>query len=603
MMSPDGGVVVRFGAVDYSVFAIMLLISTGIGIYHALTGGKQKTTAEFLLANRKMMFLPVALSLLASFMSAITILGVPSEMYTFGTQYWMIISSYVILFPAVALVFVPVFRAVHITSSYEYLEKRFSLVIRSIGSALFIIQTCLYMAIVTYGPSLALEAVTGFPIWVSIVALGVVCTFYTTIGGMKAVIWNDVLQAIIMLVGLVAVVVVGSQKVGGFTEVWKTMEKGARLKFIDFNPDPTQRLSIWSLMIGGAFGLFPLWAVNQTAVQRFLSAKSDKEAKRSVWINLPLSILAVSLCAMCGCVIYAFYHNCDPKSLKVISSGDQILPYFVMHVLGELYGIPGLFLACLFSGTLSTVSSGLNSLAAVVLEDIIRPFNKIYNRTMTESTATKYTKILALFFGVLTVGLSFLAMKMGAILTTFYRVFGVVGGPVVGIFCLGMLTRKANTRGALVGLMLGFAFGLWIGIGAQVYPPPLSLPPVSTSGCESGLNTTAPVTNVTTPPPQPPHSYEGLTLYRLSFLWYSGACFGVTFVFGLLVSYLFPGDHKCDDVDPRLLFNYRKCFSSSEDEIELYQGREEVQQENEGTGLEAHRETVSSAALLNVSSL
>ncbi|EDO36358.1 predicted protein [Nematostella vectensis] len=279
-MSPDGGVVVRFGAVDYSVFAIMLLISTGIGIYHALTGGKQKTTAEFLLANRKMMFLPVALSLLASFMSAITILGVPSEMYTFGTQYWMIISSYVILFPAVALVFVPVFRAVHITSSYEYLEKRFSLVIRSIGSALFIIQTCLYMAIVTYGPSLALEAVTGFPIWVSIVALGVVCTFYTTIGGMKAVIWNDVLQAIIMLVGLVAVVVVGSQKVGGFTEVWKTMEKGARLKFIDFNPDPTQRLSIWSLMIGGAFGLFPLWAVNQTAVQRFLSAKSDKEAKR-----------------------------------------------------------------------------------------------------------------------------------------------------------------------------------------------------------------------------------------------------------------------------------------------------------------------------------
>ena len=112
---------VRFGAVDFAVFAIMLLLSALIGIYHAFTGGRQRTTKEFLFANRGMMGIPVALSLLASFMSAITILGVPSEIYIFGTQYWLIIASYVILFPAVALVFVPVFRAVEISSSYEVL--------------------------------------------------------------------------------------------------------------------------------------------------------------------------------------------------------------------------------------------------------------------------------------------------------------------------------------------------------------------------------------------------------------------------------------------------------------------------------------------------
>lgn len=110
---------VRFGAVDFTVFAVMLLLSAIIGIYHAFTGGRQRTTKEFLFANRGMMGIPVALSLLASFMSAITILGVPSEMYIYGTQYWLIIASYVILFPAVALVFVPVFRAVEISSSYE----------------------------------------------------------------------------------------------------------------------------------------------------------------------------------------------------------------------------------------------------------------------------------------------------------------------------------------------------------------------------------------------------------------------------------------------------------------------------------------------------
>lgn len=113
----------QFGTVDFAVFGVMLFLSTCIGIYHAFTGGKQRTTKEFLFANRGMMGIPVALSLLASFMSAITILGVPSEIYIFGTQYWLIIASYLILFPSVALIFVPVFRAVDISSSYEVSTK------------------------------------------------------------------------------------------------------------------------------------------------------------------------------------------------------------------------------------------------------------------------------------------------------------------------------------------------------------------------------------------------------------------------------------------------------------------------------------------------
>ena len=117
---------VQFGIVDFAVFGVMLLLSTVIGIYHAFTGGRQRTTKEFLFANRGMMAVPVALSLLASFMSAITILGVPSEIYIFGTQYWLIIASYVILFPSVALIFVPVFRAVDISSSYEVSQRNLS---------------------------------------------------------------------------------------------------------------------------------------------------------------------------------------------------------------------------------------------------------------------------------------------------------------------------------------------------------------------------------------------------------------------------------------------------------------------------------------------
>ncbi|KAL9963406.1 hypothetical protein ACROYT_G026916 [Oculina patagonica] len=573
---------VQFGTVDFAVFGVMLLLSTFIGIYHAFTGGKQRTTKEFLFANRGMMAIPVALSLLASFMSAITILGVPSEIYIFGTQYWLIIASYVILFPSVALIFVPVFRAVDISSSYEYLEKRFSTGVRNIGSVCFLIQTSLYMAIVVYGPAIALEAVTGFPVWASITSIGVVCTFYTTIGGMKAVIWNDVFQAIVMLGGLVAVLIVGTYKVGGFGKVFDRLEKGQRLKFFDFNPDPTQRLSIWSLVIGGAFGLFPLWAVNQTAVQRFLSVRSNKEAKRAVWINLPLSIFAVSLCALCGCVIYAFYADCDPISDKRIKKGDQILPYFVMHVLGSLYGVPGLFMACLFSGTLSTVSSGLNSLAAVVLEDFIKPFCRSRQMQLTEMRATLYSKLLALGFGALTIGLSFLATKLGAILQTFYSVFGVVGGPVVGAFCLGMFTRRAHSRGVYIGLLLGFAIGLWIGVGAKVYPPPVTKAPVSTEGCKADVPFRNSTINSTSAPP--PKEYEGLVLYRISWLWYSFVCFTVTYFTGLVVSVLWPGDHEGAKVDSRLLFKLGYCLpdcalKSSQEEHDEEQQLDNVESE------------------------
>lgn len=209
--------------------------------------------------------------------------------------------------------------------------------------------------------------------------------------------------------------------------------------------------------------------------------------------------------------------------------------------------------------TLCTVSSGLNSLAAVVLEDFIRPWTRRQQKELSETRATLYSKLLALAFGGLTIGLSFLATKLGAILQTFYSVFGVVGGPVVGAFCLGMFTRRAHSRGVYVGLLLGFIIGLWIGIGAKVYPPPATKAPLSTEKCQI-MPTNSTVMVNSTSSPLPPKEYEGLALYRLSFLWYSAVCFAVTYLTGLIVSVLWPGDHRIGDVDSRLLFKIGYCL-------------------------------------------
>jgi len=170
-----------FTWIDYLVFIIMLLISASIGVYYRLTGGRQQTTKEYLLADRNMSVLPVGFSLMASFMSAVTLLGVSSENYIFGTQFVVINISYIIGTPVAAFFYLPVFFNLQCTSAYQYLELRFSRCVRLVASATFMLQMILYMAIVLYAPALALSAVTGLAKWTSILSVGIVCTFYCTI--------------------------------------------------------------------------------------------------------------------------------------------------------------------------------------------------------------------------------------------------------------------------------------------------------------------------------------------------------------------------------------------------------------------------------------
>lgn len=176
-----------FSVWDYLVFISMLAISVGIGVYYRFTGGKQKSTKEYLMADRSMAVWPVSFSLMASFMSAVTLMGVSNENYQFGTQFIVINFSYGLVTPIAAYLFLPVFYKLQACSAYEYLEKRFGQTTRLTASICYTLQMILYMGIALYAPALALEAVTGLNKDWAIILIGIVCTFYSTIGGMKAV--------------------------------------------------------------------------------------------------------------------------------------------------------------------------------------------------------------------------------------------------------------------------------------------------------------------------------------------------------------------------------------------------------------------------------
>ncbi|XP_055695888.1 putative sodium-dependent multivitamin transporter [Lutzomyia longipalpis] len=535
-----------FTAWDYVVFIVMLLISAGIGVYYRFTGGKQKTTNEYLLADRSMSVWPVSFSLMASFMSAITILGVSMENYQFGTLFVIINISYGLATPIASHLYLPVFYKLQAASAYEYLEKRFGRATRLCASIAYSLQMILYMGIVLYAPALALEAVTGMSRVASVLSIGIVCTFYSTIGGMKAVLITDVFQSILMFAAVFSIIIVAAILAGGLGEIWRVAEEGNRIEFLNFNPDPTVRHTWWSLIIGGGFTYLSLYAVNQTQVQRLLTVRSLKASQAALWLNWPiLSLLSFST-SFSGLAIYYYYARCDPLLQGRISSRDQLMPIFVVDTMHEYSGLPGLFVSGIFSASLSTVSAALNSLAAVTLEDYMKPlYQMIKKRPLVESKSTLPSKLMACVYGVICIGIAFGTQSLGGVLQAALTVFGVVGGPLFGLFTLGMFNTVATQRSAIFALLTGLIFSLWIGFGQP--KPPVKMLEFSTEGCtDSRFNSTfyafTPISEAHSArlavADAVPDDSDYFWLYRLSYLWYSVLGFLVTLFVGLASAYI-----------------------------------------------------------------
>ncbi|CAF2681530.1 unnamed protein product [Rotaria sp. Silwood2] len=193
--------------------------------------------------------------------------------------------------------------------------------------------------------------------------------------------------------------------------------------------------------------------------------RSTRSAKQALFINAVGSALIVFLSSLIGVIIYAYYADCDPYTTKKLQEIDQIVPYFVMEVLGDKKGLPGVFLACVFSGTLSTISSGLNSLAAVLVEDV---YKRLLGRQLTDQRQGFICKIVSVLLGVFVMLLTYVVSYFGSILNATLSLFGVLEGPIMGVFVLGFFFPQANRRGALVGFFTSLAVELWIFLGAQI---------------------------------------------------------------------------------------------------------------------------------------
>ncbi|BFZ00829.1 hypothetical protein BsWGS_03870 [Bradybaena similaris] len=473
---------------DYAVIVAMFLIPLGIGVWFAYVDRRKATREEYLLGGRKMALFPITMSLFVTYQSAISLMGQPAEVYQYGPMYPMVYIGISLSYVVGYFIMIPVMYPLKLTSLYEYLLLRFeSQTVRMLSTVIGMVQTLFYMAVALFSPALALQTAASIPLWLSVVIVGVIGTVYTAIGGIKSVVWTDTFQTLVVFSGIFIILVTGVVSVGSVSEVWSLASTGGRLDATENNPDPRIRHSWWGALIGGIF----MWMsniFNQSTIQRLSAMATRREASVCLFLNVPLLLVYSFSLLLVGVVMFAYFshHQCDPIKAGILTDGNQIVPFYVLHVLRDLPGMSGLYMGTLFSGGLSTISSGMNSLAANTVEDLL----KVPMQSLTEKRVTLIAKMFVVLYGAIIVGLAYGASSVkGPVTQMSVSIFGACGGPIFGMFLLGLMVPWANKYGALAGGLLAIMFNIFLALTGQLYGrKPTKLPPVSTANCPSSGN-------------------------------------------------------------------------------------------------------------------
>ncbi len=455
-------------ALDLGVFISYLLLLIGVGVYFTR---QQKGLKSYLLADQDVHWIIVAVSVLAALFSGITYLGAPAYTYINDLTYFWVITSFFIATPITTLVFLPFFRSLNLYTAYEYLSQRFDRRLRWTASILFITRISFHLGLAVYAPALAIQAITGWDLSLSIVLTGAAATLYTTLGGMKAVIWTDTLQFIILCGGILLILGFAIADVpGGLTAAWQIAETKGKTRFINLDTDPRVPMTVWSALLGGACINLIQMVTDQISVQRYLTAPSLRDSQKALWFKLWVTMPLLLVFCLTGTVLFSYYQVFPERRPLPGAAADQLLPYFVVHQLPP--PLPGLLIAAIFGATMAVASAGINSLATTTLVD--------FRLQLPDADQSGRRQVL--FARALTVVYGFIVTLLGlglsrvskTLVDSIFIIQGVFGGPLLGIFFLGVLSRRANGSGALVGAGAGAITALLIAFSGKLFDFPIS---------------------------------------------------------------------------------------------------------------------------------
>ncbi len=346
------------------------------------------------------------------------------------------------------------------------MEKRFGVGTRTLLSVLFQCLRAFSTGVTVYGISIVVQMLLGIPFWLAVLLLGMVTLIYDYLGGIRAVIYSDVIQMIILYGGISVCLFYAIDLCGGWREMWHAFpaDKAKTLDFSGHGLGDGKTFSFWPMLIGGFFLYLSYYGCDQTQVQRELSTRSVDDTNMSLFMNGILRFPLVITYCLVGVAIAAFLvKNPSFRDLMLDQTGkvdyNLAVPTFCIHYLP--HGVIGIIIVALFAAAMSSLDSTINSLSAVTLRDIIERFR--INGALNEVQQLRWSRLLTVFWGFVCIVFSFFVGDISeSIIESVNKLSSLMNGPILGAFLLAILTRKANDKGTFVGILTGFFVNLYI---------------------------------------------------------------------------------------------------------------------------------------------
>ena len=456
-------------SLNYLDWTIIIIYLTGMILLSLFLARGQKNTRDYYLGGNKTGPFPIALSTLATQCSTNSLLGAPAFVaFAAGggilwLQYELAVPFAMIILMAVIF---PVFRRLNLISLYAYLERRFDRKTRMAISILFQFLRAFSTGVTVYGISLVLMVCLELPFWAAVLLLGGITVLYDVLGGMRAVIWSDVIQVVVLFGAILAAVAVTIHMVGGIEEVFVRIDP-RRLRAVDFGHHGLgdgKTFAFWPMLLGGLFLYLSYYGCDQTQAQRELSTRSVDDTRQALFLDGMLRFpLVVSYCFLGVCLgAYAMVHPGFVAGLPLNENGSAnynlAVPIFVLK--NFPHGLIGLVMAGLVAAAMSSLDSTLNALSALSMQDLVGGFVK---REFSHRTEILLSKLLTVCWGVVCLTFSFYVGNVSqTIIESVNKIGSLINGPLLAVFLMGMLSHRVNGQGALLGLVAGFSGNLWL---------------------------------------------------------------------------------------------------------------------------------------------
>lgn len=437
----------------------------GVVLFGLWVGRKQKGAADYMLGGRDIPWWGLLFSIVATETSTVTFLSIPGFAWSRDFTWIQLAIGFVLGRLLVVVFLLPHYFAGEYFTAYEVLRRRFGGLVGQTASLLFVLTRSLADGLRLFLTAIVVQEISGLSLAWSVALVGLTTIVYTFVGGMKAVVWTDVAQFAIYLLGAaVALALLVARLPGGWDELVAVASAGGRLRWLDPSPSLLNPYTLWAGLVGGMFLTFGSHGADQLMVQRYLCARSQREAGRALWTSGVVVLLQFAFFLLIGVGLFAFYRAFPPA--VAFDRADRVFVRFIVEQLP--HGVIGIVAGAIFAAAMSTLSSSLNSSATAAVSDFYRPLRP----SASPAHLLRVTRAFTLLFGLVQVSVALCGPLLArTVVESVLTIAGFTTGITLGVFFLGIFTRRVGQKAAFCGLLCGLLL-----ITAVAFGTPLAWP-------------------------------------------------------------------------------------------------------------------------------